>query len=368
MTSPSARAAATPDIGRPPADGGNRPPPRRRRALRVVLFVAGLAAAAALLALVGWSSIAANLDRIDGTFALLVALYALAQIAFAAGWWILVAPPQPISFGELFAAYLAGDSVNYVTGVGGDPVKAHLLSPRMGFGPAFATVAVHRHADVVAQWLFLAAGAAIALNHFALPPVVRILVLAGLLVLGALVLGFTRALRGGIFGPLLRRLSGFQPLAGRLRRLEDQARELDERVRRYYHGDTHRGRFAAAVAWGVLGWCGGLLETYIVLRLLSPGHGLPSAIAIETLSMILNSILIFIPAKIGSAEGVRVGVATLVGLTSAQGAAYALVRRARELLWLAPGIVLLLKRHILGVGVGGMRLEPVALDPNGKAS
>ena len=58
--------------------------------------------------------------------------------------------------------------------------------------------------------------------------------------------------------------------------------------------------------------------------------------------MVLNNILLFIPGRIGSAEGVRIGVYALVGLTAAQGTAYALVRRGRELLWLVPGFVVLL--------------------------
>ncbi len=44
------------------------------------------------------------------------------------------------------------------------------------------------------------------------------------------------------------------------------------------------------------------------------------------------------------------GFYALVGLTAAQGTAYALVRRGRELLWLVPGLVVLLRRHVLGVG------------------
>ena len=82
----------------------------------------------ALVASVGWGPVAANLSRIGGWFLGLTALYALAQGAFAAGWWVLTGPrPRPVGFGGLFAAYLAGDSINYFTSVGGEPVKAELL-------------------------------------------------------------------------------------------------------------------------------------------------------------------------------------------------------------------------------------------------
>ena len=93
-----------------------------------------------------------------------------------------------------------------------------------------------------------------------------------------------------------------------------------------------------------------MLETWIVLQLLSPSSGWATAVAIESLAMVLNNILLFIPGRVGSAEGVRIGVYALVGLTAAQGAAYALVRRGRELVWLVPGFVVLLRRHVLGAG------------------
>jgi uncharacterized protein (TIRG00374 family) len=360
MTAPPAPVAADRDAPPPALEGdGNRPALRRRRGLRVAVFVAGLGAIAALAALVGWEPIIANLGRIGGFFFVLLAVYAAAQVAFTLGWWAIVGRPHPISFGELFAAYLAGDSVNYFTGVGGEPVKAHLLRSKMGFGRAFATIWVNRNADVLAQWLYLFGGAAVALTHFSLPPVARYLVLAGLLLLGGLALGFTRMQRRGFFGPILRKLMRFRPLASRLHHLEDHTHALDDRIRVYYHREEHRTQFAIAVGWGLLGWCGGLVETWIVLRLLSPDHGFAAAFAIEALAMLLNSMLLFIPAKIGSAEGVRVAVATLVGLTPAQGAAYALVRRARELIWLAPGVIILLKHHVLDLG--HLRLEGLNL-------
>jgi hypothetical protein len=86
-----------------------------------------------------------------------------------------------------------------------------------------------------------------------------------------------------------------------------------------------------------------------VLRLLSPSAGWFEAIAVESLAMLLNTFLLFIPARIGTAEGVRTALFVLVGLSAAQGIAYGLVRRARELLWLVPGIIVLLKRHVLDI-------------------
>jgi hypothetical protein len=59
-------------------------------------------------------------------------------------------------------------------------------------------------------------------------------------------------------------------------------------------------------------------------------------VAIETLAMLVNTVLSFIPGRIGTAEGVRTALWVLVGFTAVQGIAYGLVRRARELVWLVP--------------------------------
>lgn len=319
----------------------------RRRALRVALFVAGLAVLGGILAAVGWHSVADNLARIGAWFFALVALYTVAQVCFALGWWVLT-PPRKVSFGELFAAYLGGDSVNYFTSVAGEPVKAELLKSKLGFAHGLATVTVHRHADVLAQWMFLTGGVGVALWRFPIPALARGAVIASLLVLGVLVLAMTLGLRKGAFRPMVAGLARFRPLAHRLGRLEEAAARFDATIGGFYREKSvHFGR---AVAWCLVGWCGGLVETYLILRLLSPAYDWSTAVAIESLAMVLNNILLFIPGRVGSAEGVRIGVYALVGLTAAQGTAYALVRRGRELVWLVPGFVVLLKRHVLGPG------------------
>ena len=332
-----------------PASVPDGPARRGRRAGRIALFAIGLGVLAAILARVGFRAVVDNLARIGPWFPSLVVLYAVAQLSFAAGWWVLTGPRGGrVPFGALFAAYLGGDSVNYFTSVGGEPVKAELVKERLGFSHGLATVAVHRHADVLAQWIFLTLGVGVALVRFDLPAVARIAALASLLVLGGLVLAMTMGLRRGAFGPIVSGLSRLRVFSGRAARLASAARRLDERIGAFYRERTDH--FGLAVAWCLLGWCGGLVETYLVLRLLSPAADWSTAVAIESLAMVLNNILLFIPGRVGSAEGVRIGVYALVGLSAAQGTAYALVRRGRELLWLVPGVVVLLKRHVLDGG------------------
>jgi uncharacterized protein (TIRG00374 family) len=359
MNPAGARASASPDSSRDPAAPSGTGTRRSRRLLGIVLFALGIGALAALLAVVGWPAIGANLSAIGWWLPLLVLIYGAAQLSFTYGWKVLIGrrPDGPVSFAEAFAAYLAGDSVNYFTTVGGEPLKAKLLAPKIGYPKALATVAVHRHAEVASQGIFLALGIGITLTHFRVPPGVRIAALSGLLLMVGVTVWMTIALRRGAFAAILEQLLRIRALHG-LGRFAHAARSLDERIGDFYeHRQEH---FLASVAWCLLGWCGGLIETYVLLRLLAPGEGWRTAVAIESLAMTLNNVMIFIPGRLGIAEGVRVGVFLLLGMSAAQGAAYGLARRARELLWLLPGLVVLLKHHLLDLR--HMHLSEIRLD------
>lgn len=319
-------------------------PPWGRRLTRLALLACGIAVVVWLFRAVGWPAIEANLRAIGGWFVLLLALYAVPQAAFFLGWWAVMDPrPDARRLPRLFAVYLAGDSANYIApgGVAGEPIKVRLLSGEMGPGKALASVTLHKHVDLLAQWLFVLCGVAVTLVSFPLSPRARVGALAGVALLGVLLLGLTWALRRGTYAPTVRWLSRWKLLADRLTPHHEGAQAVDHRIRRFY-GES-RAAFAGGVALCFVGWCGGALETWIVLRLLAPQQASgAAAIGIEALSMVLTTMLLFLPARVGGAEGARTGVCMLLGLTAAQGVAYGLVRRARELVWVLPGLIVLL--------------------------
>jgi len=339
--------------------GSSRAP---RRLLPVLLFAAGVLLAVVLFRSVGWPAIAANLARIGAPkFLFLIALYALTQGAFALGWWFVIEPRPPASqFPRLFAIYLAGDSLNYLApgGVAGEPVKTRLLGKSSGVPAAVASLTIHKHADLAAQWAFVAAGVAYAVVRYPMPLAARVVAIVGTAGLGSLLLLLTWGMRRGTYGPVLRRLTRWKPLAARLDRYHRSAEAIDTRIRAF--SGARRGRYWASVAVCFLGWCGGMLETYLILRFLSSSAGWGTALAVEALAMALNNLLLFIPGRVGSAEGVRAAVFVLLGMPAAAGVAYGLVRRGREISWVLPGLAVLIKEHALGlVGEGAPDLATV---------
>jgi len=207
-------------------------------------------------------------------------------------------------------------------------------------------VAIFKHAHMTSQFFFVAVGLGSAVVFFDLPRGVRWAALASLGILCGLLFLVTWGLQKGSFAPILSFLSRFKPLAMRLAHHREGAYHLDEMIRRFYV--RRRPHFFSAAGWCLLGWCGGLLETYIVLRLLAPGRGWTTALAVESLAMLLNNMFLFVPGRAGTAEGVRTGVFVLLGMPASTGVAYGLVRRARELLWILPGL-LSLSRHPVAI-------------------
>lgn len=319
-----------------------------RRAYQIGILLAGVGVIGWILWTVGLATVASNLSVIGTWLLAFIILYLFAQLAYMIGWWVVMDPEaRACGFLKLFGVYLAGDTVNYLVpsgNLGGEPVKAYLLRDTLGFGRALTSIVIHKHAELVAQWVLLVGGLTICLTYLELP---RSVTLANTVIVGGLggsLLLMTWALMTGTISPILRRLSDWRPLASYLQTHQPAADALATQIRTFY---SEQGRwFLVATGWCLIGWCGGLLETYLVLRILSPAEGWSTAVAVETLVLAFNIVFSFVPARLGSAEGVRVGVFLLVGLPAAQGVAYGAVRRVREVAWILPGFVILWKRHL----------------------
>ena len=320
--------------------------------LRPLLMLAGLLGIVWLCGRIGWPAIRANIAVIGQWFFLLVVLYLFAQMAFMTGWWVLIGSrARQIGYWRMFGVYLVGDSVNYFVppaNLAGEPVKAHLLSRSVGFSRSVTSIMVHKHAEIVAQVLFLSLSLSIVVTQFALPTGLRIaaLILAG--GMGVAVVAAFWALRRGAFGALIRGLVKIGIKPEQIKPEWHATASLDRWLALFYK--TRMPVFYWATCLCLVGWCGGLLETYIVLQWLSAKPSIEMAVAVESLAMVLNTIIFFIPGRVGSAETVRVAVFSVLGLPAAQGAVYSIIRRGREVTWAIPGLLILLA---MKMGIGG---------------
>lgn len=317
---------------------------RFKPALRFLLILTGLVGVIWLCGRIGWPAIQANIAVIGKWFFLLVVLYLFAQMAFMAGWWVLIGSrARRIGYWRMFGVYLVGDSINYFVppaNLAGEPVKAHLLSKSVGFSRSVTSIMVHKHAEIVAQVLFLSLGLSVAVAQFALPTGLWVAALMLPVGMGGVVVAAFWVLKRRAFGALIRGLVKIGIKPEQIKPEWHATASLDRWLALFYK--TRMRVFYWATFLCLLGWCGGLLETYVVLQLLSAEPSIGMAVAVESLAMTLNTIIFFIPGRVGSAETVRVAVFSVLGLPAAQGAVYSIIRRGREVTWAIPGLLILL--------------------------
>ncbi|HTL70504.1 MAG TPA: lysylphosphatidylglycerol synthase domain-containing protein, partial [Candidatus Eisenbacteria bacterium] len=185
---------------------------------------------------------------------------------------------------------------------------------------------------------FLLGALAVTRRTHPLPPALRDSVIVFLVGLGIC----AGVLVAGLFWGLFRRLHA---VGHRLRwwgeKTEERANRylaLDADIRRYFAEDKRR--FWLSTAFNFAAWWLGTLEVWWAARLLGIPMDLGQAWLFEALIQTIRIVTFFIPASVGAQEGGIVFLFTQMGLPTPAGLALALLRRAREILWMGVGLLL----------------------------
>ena len=261
----------------------------------------------------------------------------LAVVADTLGWYFTFVT-LPHSFGRLVGMRLAGEAVNQITptaSVGGDLVRALLLRPEVPLREAVASVIADKTTGVTSQVLLLLAGLLVA--RFALPvPDTVLLVMAGTLILEILcVAGFVVVQLRGMVG-------GGGRLMAKLRIPLSRERQValdgtDRALRSLY---VLRGRgLLVSVLCHFVGATLGTLELYLFVRFLGVPISIPTAFTVGALGTAVKFFSFMVPSSLGALEGGNVAIFAAFGLGQATGLSYSLVRRMREIVWIAAGIL-----------------------------
>lgn len=313
------------------------------RWVRPLLVVTGLALVGYLVAQIGLAAIWASFVTLGWRLPIVLAFpYALAAVVDTLAWWLLL--PTPVPFLLLLRARLAGEAVSLATptmSVGGDPLKAYLLRPRLPLLDGFVSVIADKTTVVAGQVLFLALGLLAA--SLVAPPSGRLLpIMAGLLVVEVLAVGgfalvqASGALGGG--GRLLGRLGKRVGLGG-AERFEQGLGDLDRALAALYR--QRRRRLLASAIVHAVAWATGGLEIYLVLSLLGTPAPLGIALIVESFASGVKFASFMVPASLGALEGGYVVFFEAFGLGAAAGLSYVLVRRLREITWAVVGFLAL---------------------------
>ena len=321
--------------------------------------VPGLIAAAAGVALfvyfvrrAGVAEVAAGAGRLGWVFPAVAALGGLRLAARALAWRSCLDRPHRLTRGHAFRAMVAGDTLGNLTPLGplvGEPAKTLFAGDREPAARTLPALAVENLFFTLSAALVVAGGA-IALA-FRLGPADAWWT-AGAVLVGALVL-LVGAVHGVIWrrlhpaGALLDAVVRRVPAAGRLAGWADGVRRAEGRVHDLYPRTP--GRLAALAGWE-LGFHGlAVLEIHLVLAFVSdvPPTVL-DALVLESANRLLAAAFKAVPLRIGVDEAGSAAVAGLLGFGGATGVTLAIVRKARMLVWMTAGVLLLARRSLPG--------------------
>ncbi|MEJ2670632.1 MAG: lysylphosphatidylglycerol synthase transmembrane domain-containing protein [Deltaproteobacteria bacterium] len=311
--------------------------------LNRILTVLGVAILLGLLFGLGLSEVWGYLRRIGIGWLFIIGQETLAILANTAAWnCAFPAEHRRVKFWRLLRMRLAGDGLNYLiptATVGGEIWRINTLRPETGTPVAAASITLAKFDQFLGQALFIAVGLTVAAPFAPLKPELMPwlwgVLAACLLFLGLIFL----ALRRGMFAVLLRLIEAYLP-----RRLQtylpaEKLAELDSLISTYLGQD--RRSFLTSIGLFTVAWALGAVEVFLIFHFLGLPIDAPTAVTVETLSIFIDLVLFFIPAKLGTQEGGKVLIFLSLGLPAAAGLSFGLVRRVRELTWAGVGLACL---------------------------
>jgi uncharacterized protein (TIRG00374 family) len=304
---------------------------------------------------VGWRDVLAQVHAL-GAMGLLAVLgtVALTMVAWILSWWVVLrAYGISLPLGTVTAARLGGYAVTYLTPTlyfGGEPVRAMMVSGRTP-APAtrvFATIVVERFLGGLSLLAFILIGAFYAIASPSVTTVGRREVIIGVafitfwIVIG--LIDFAGNLKwisrviGGLGRLLPRWRSGLSRAALRVSETED---EISTAFTKHWKAT-------------LLAFLLQLLATFFsymrpqVFFHFSIGRmfDFSQLSLLFTLNILLSFLLWITPGGVGTSEAALIGIFSLVGVAKGGAVAFSLVFKAFELILVALGLWLLVRRGL----------------------
>jgi uncharacterized protein (TIRG00374 family) len=293
----------------------------------------------------GWAEIFTVVGRLGWLAPVVVLPFFLVYVLDTFGWYLAFGRYTAVrpAYLTLFRIRWACESINNIIPsgyVGGEALKVYLLHKR-GFSgmTASTSVVASKTCQILAEVLFIGLGALAGLTWLPAGAGARTGMI--LISLGAFtMLGMLFLLqRQGMFSSLDWL---FSRLGIRLKALEKHRpnlRKLDDQVYAFYRHD--RICFFQTTAAFLVGWFFDTLEIFVVCHLLGLPLAWTEAIAIEAFISVAKAVGIFVPGALGVQESGVILLFEIFGLPVPVAAAYAIVRRGREVFYVLIGGALL---------------------------
>jgi glycosyltransferase 2 family protein len=301
------------------------------------------------LALLGWylsqtdlTAVWASLKSLGWLAPLALVPYFIVYIFDCLGWRFTFTKDLTTPFWTLFRVRWTGEAMNNIVPsayVGGEALKIYLLKKHGVSGNAATSSAVvsktaqtvaQVHYIVVASVAFMYVGG----DNPGLRAGMMVVLICGVLV----VAGLIWIQRRGIFSTVLSVTNALKLKLAVIEKHRAKIQEVDQTITGFYR--DHRPRFYSSTAFYFIGWLVDTLEIYLVAHLLGMPITLPQAIAVEAFTSVAKMLGMWVPGSIGVQESGIIMLGKLAGLPETLCVAYALLRRAREVIFVLIGWLL----------------------------
>ena len=297
----------------------------------------GVALLAALVAQNDPAAVLTSITDLSWRLGIVVLFPAVLVALFDTLGWRYAFLSATVPFGPLAASRLAGEAFNMATptaAVGGEAVKAWLLRGHAPLDATLASVIVAKTTITLGQGLYFLLGVVVAwrtgLTGSAL--LYGMLWLLGIeaVALGLFVLVQTRGMLGWTLR-LLERL-GVRPPRG-----QATLGRVDDVLGQFYR--TAPGRLGLSIGFHFIAWLMGSVETWLILKFLGSEVSLATATVIEAFGTAIKVATFLVPASLGVLEGGFLATFATLGLSSTTAISFSLVKRLREAVWVAIGLI-----------------------------
>ncbi|HXV18965.1 MAG TPA: flippase-like domain-containing protein [Candidatus Omnitrophota bacterium] len=245
---------------------------------------------------------------------------------------------------ELFAIFLAGDSINKITpfiDVAGEPLKISLFLKRdmANLEDSVRAIWVERILFILSEVVVLLA--ALVLLGALKPNLDFLWVGLGGILLSIISVGLLNAAqKRGLLDLIVRAVHKLKKDAPTHPTAESLIPARKGVFGFFLH---HRKRdLSLSLFWNSMGWTFFTLEVYIALKILGVDLSMTAAFVVQSLLQAVKTVSFFIPGNLGAQEGGLAYLLTHFGFPAASGVALSLIKRVRQFFWAAIGAVLFL--------------------------
>ena len=313
---------------------------RRFAPLGIIFGLVGLLLFAYFVSKAGVGLITERIRELGAGFLLVLVVSSARYVVRALAWTRCIEPPFKLPFRDAFAARIMGDALGnvipFVSAAVSEPSKAVFVKDRVPLMVGLSGLAIENIFYGLTVAIFIFSGTATLLLSFSLPKPLRyasIGALTATVVIVPLVYMIIR--RQSRF---LSRAIGFIGdrgiVPGLMTKVRPRVESLEERIYGFYAKSERSflSIFALDMCFHVLWFISPTPPTII------------QAFILESVNRIINVAFKFIPLRAGVDEGGTGQVSRVLGFARGIGETLAIVRKGRELFWVAIGMTLIWKR------------------------